>query len=117
MILPFLNRLQSKKIILASSSPRRKQLLESIGFSCITVSPSFDESLARQKWVSECSNDAHGVYDASLIRDYVLTMARGKAQSAFHRLDVSPTHLFVTLTHLLYNLYYGIVFLAALNKR
>lgn len=63
-------------LILASTSPRRKELLESVGFRFHLTKPNYDES----------------TLDASKLKveDYVLQLARNKAASAFseYPLDV-----------------------------
>jgi predicted house-cleaning NTP pyrophosphatase (Maf/HAM1 superfamily) len=119
MILPFLKELQSIKIILASCSPRRKQILESIGISnIIQIAPCFDELLAKQLWFAnhndsseeqrqqqqqrqEALTSSSSCHHYQLepdeskrrmminIEKYVLSLANGKAQSIHDVLKVS----------------------------
>ncbi|MGJ3500996.1 Maf-like protein YhdE [Piscirickettsia salmonis] len=65
----------SAQLYLASTSPRRRELLRQLNLSFDTLDPNIDESIQ--------SNER--------AEDYVLRMAREKARVAFDRLDVSHT--------------------------
>ncbi|APS58131.1 Maf family protein [Piscirickettsia salmonis] len=65
----------SAQLYLASTSPRRRELLRQLNLSFDTLDPNIDESIQ--------SNER--------AEDYVLRMAREKARVAFDRLDASHT--------------------------
>ena len=58
MLSSFQSHLATKKIVLASSSPRRKELLELMGLSFECIPSTFPEDLVRFPNVSEV-NDGH----------------------------------------------------------
>ena len=59
-----------KQLILASQSPRRKMLLEQLGYQFTTIVADIDES----------------VCDHENAKDYVLRLAQEKALAIFHTL-------------------------------
>lgn len=61
------------KLVLASASPRRVELLKQIGIECHVFPTDIDESVATDE----------------LAREYVMRLARQKAQACFERLDAS----------------------------
>lgn len=68
LMLPALSRLRSRRVILASASPRRKQLLAQLGLTNIEIIPSnFAEDLAKE----------------SSPFDYVLSTANAKAMAVY----------------------------------
>ncbi|KAG7158900.1 probable bifunctional dTTP/UTP pyrophosphatase/methyltransferase protein [Homarus americanus] len=75
MILQYLSSLGRKKIILASSSPRRKEILEKIGLNLTIVPSTFEENL-------DPSNFSHP-------SDFVIATARGKTEEVAKRLSSS----------------------------
>lgn len=65
MILEHLSRLQQKKIILASQSPRRREILNLMGLPFLPVPSNFEENLDKSSFKTP--------------RDYVIANAHGKA--------------------------------------
>lgn len=52
--LPFLSRLSTKRFVLASTSPRRLEILQQMGIKNIEVIPSnFEENLDKSKYTPE----------------------------------------------------------------
>mmetsp|Transcript_22488 Transcript_22488/g.31283 ORF Transcript_22488/g.31283 Transcript_22488/m.31283 type:complete len:236 (-) Transcript_22488:388-1095(-) len=51
MLLPFVQKLNSKKLILASASPRRSELLEGLGLQFQIVTSTFEETLDKAHFV------------------------------------------------------------------
>uniref|UniRef100_A0A0B6Z6B4 Uncharacterized protein n=1 Tax=Arion vulgaris TaxID=1028688 RepID=A0A0B6Z6B4_9EUPU len=74
MLQPIIHVLNAQKIILASSSPRRKQLLENIGLKFDVLSSTFEENLDKSKYTPS---------------EYVLETARLKTQEVAEKLRVS----------------------------
>ncbi|KAK7078554.1 hypothetical protein SK128_024199 [Halocaridina rubra] len=73
MILQYLKLLKDKRIVLASSSPRRKEILEKLGWNLMIIPSEFEENL---QWES-----------FSHPGDYVVATARGKANEVTKRLE------------------------------
>ncbi|XP_013792355.2 N-acetylserotonin O-methyltransferase-like protein [Limulus polyphemus] len=73
MIEPLMQKLLTKKIILASSSPRRKQILHNIKFPFEVVPSTFEENLDKTS------------FDKPY--DYVQETAYSKALEVFKRLE------------------------------
>eukprot|EP00766_Chilomastix_caulleryi_P006822 gnl/Chilomastix_caulleri/948.p1 GENE.gnl/Chilomastix_caulleri/948~~gnl/Chilomastix_caulleri/948.p1 ORF type:complete len:225 (+),score=78.97 gnl/Chilomastix_caulleri/948:57-731(+) len=67
--LPLQEAFKDKKVILASTSPRRKELLKLFGFEFETVAPPFDEG----------SVDPSSLWS---VEEYVIELAKGKLKSA-----------------------------------
>ncbi|XP_045113780.1 probable bifunctional dTTP/UTP pyrophosphatase/methyltransferase protein isoform X2 [Portunus trituberculatus] len=74
MILQHLNSLTTKHIILASSSPRRKEILQKIGLKFTVVPSEFEETLDPKSY--------------SHPSQFVIATARGKAEEVAQRLSV-----------------------------
>lgn len=72
MILEHLPRLKQKTIILASQSPRRREILDLMGLPYLPIPSAFEENLSKSAFPTP--------------RDYVMANARGKAS------DVLSTH-------------------------
>ncbi|THD21190.1 hypothetical protein D915_007755 [Fasciola hepatica] len=68
MLASLTKTLANKRFVLASSSPRRKEIMETIGIRCDVVSPAVDENIS----FSEHSS----------VPDYVETLASLKADAA-----------------------------------
>lgn len=51
MRIPLLNRLAGKRVILASASPRRQQILASIGLHPEVVPSTFEENLPKSEFI------------------------------------------------------------------
>lgn len=68
-LLPLQKALRGKKVVLASTSPRRKELLGLFGFEFGTVAPPFDESTIDPNSLSD-------------VNEYVTELAKGKLRSA-----------------------------------
>lgn len=64
------------RLVLASGSPRRVELLKQIGIDCDVFPTDIDETVANDE----------------IARDYVMRLARQKAQACLERLDASLTH-------------------------
>lgn len=75
MILQYLSSLQKKRIILASSSPRRKEILQEIGLNFTVVPSEFEENL-------DPSSFSHP-------SDFVIATAREKTDEVVKRLGCS----------------------------
>jgi predicted house-cleaning NTP pyrophosphatase (Maf/HAM1 superfamily) len=94
MILSLLSQIRSGSIFLISNSPRRKQLLESIGLNCHVLTPLFDEIKARKEYII-ATKDSNSCYNINLLKeslsphDYVLNMARGKLDSVVSTMKAS----------------------------
>lgn len=77
MIIQYLTKLGNKNVVLASASPRRKEILQNIGLK-ITIEPSsFIENL-------DPNSFAHP-------KDFVIATARGKAQEVAKRLSTAQS--------------------------
>ncbi|CAG8803660.1 43889_t:CDS:2 [Gigaspora margarita] len=50
MVFPFLHKLKDKRIVLASSSPRRKEILSNLGLNFDVVPSKFPETLDKSKY-------------------------------------------------------------------
>lgn len=72
MILEYLPRLQGKKIVLASQSPRRREILTLMGLPFSAFPSNFEENLDKSSFPSP--------------REYVVANARGKAADVVTRL-------------------------------
>ena len=77
MLLHLLDKIAQRKIILASGSPRRKQILDSIGLAVEVVVSTFDENLDKRKFDSPAN--------------YVIETARRKGQEVQTRADGTRT--------------------------
>uniref|UniRef100_A0A0P4W724 Septum formation protein Maf n=1 Tax=Scylla olivacea TaxID=85551 RepID=A0A0P4W724_SCYOL len=73
MILQHLNNLTTKRIILASSSPRRKEILQKIGLRFTVMPSEFEETLDPKSY--------------SHPSQFVIATARGKAEEVAQRLS------------------------------
>jgi septum formation protein len=67
---------KSPRLVLASGSPRRVELLNQIGIDCDVFPTDIDETVATDE----------------LAKDYVMRLARQKAQACLERLDASLSH-------------------------
>ncbi|KAH3835322.1 probable bifunctional dTTP/UTP pyrophosphatase/methyltransferase protein [Dreissena polymorpha] len=84
MLQPILNSLNSKCIVLASTSPRRKLLLENIGLKFKVIPSKFEENLSKESFCSPL--------------DYVAETAKQKTLDVVHRLyssEVPPPDLII----------------------
>ncbi|KAL4229985.1 hypothetical protein ACF0H5_010374 [Mactra antiquata] len=72
MLQPILHQLNSKYIVLASTSPRRKMLMEQIGLKCKIIPSNFEENLRKE--------------DFKTPLDYVTETARQKTLEVVNRL-------------------------------
>ncbi|CAI9737141.1 bifunctional dTTP UTP pyrophosphatase methyltransferase [Octopus vulgaris] len=75
MLQPIITEINSLRIILASASPRRKQILENVGMSIEVVPSTFEENLEQSAFPTPA--------------DYAKATARGKAIEVARRLGVS----------------------------
>lgn len=77
MILPYLYELNKKRIILASSSPRRKELLEGIGLNIEIITSNEDEDGDRTDPITYVKQNAykkgHSVASVTESFDYVIS--------------------------------------------
>ncbi|CAL8084818.1 unnamed protein product [Calicophoron daubneyi] len=78
MLLSLAKTIASKRIVLASSSPRRKEIMEKIGLPCSIHSPSVEENLSISAYSS--------------IPSYVEALARLKAEAAILSLGCAHTY-------------------------
>ncbi|XP_034941601.1 dTTP/UTP pyrophosphatase [Chelonus insularis] len=83
MIEPTLQALSSIRVILASSSPRRLEIIKNLGINAECVPSTYDENLDRSKYQN------HG--------DYVKDLATFKVQEVYNRLknDTNPPSLII----------------------
>ncbi|CAD6582013.1 MAG: hypothetical protein TREMPRED_003155 [Tremellales sp. Tagirdzhanova-0007] len=85
--LPIFRRLASKRVVLASSSPRRKDLLEAVGFKPEIIPSTFAEDLPKSSF--------HG-----RLADYPIATAGEKAMEVYERLikidDKNPADLVIS---------------------
>ncbi|XP_052867325.1 dTTP/UTP pyrophosphatase [Anopheles cruzii] len=73
MLKPILNQIGTKRVVLASGSPRRQELIYNLGLTTVTLCPStFEENL----------NPAEYSFD-----EYVAMTAYGKVQEVYERLS------------------------------
>lgn len=77
MLEPLLSVLDKKRIVLASASPRRREILRVLGLRCQIVASSFKENLDKSRFAQPV--------------DYALATAIGKAQSVAKALREEPT--------------------------
>eukprot|EP00118_Oscarella_pearsei_P004392 m.18672 g.18672 ORF g.18672 m.18672 type:complete len:215 (+) comp27712_c0_seq2:12-656(+) len=84
MLGPLLSKLSEKSIVLASSSPRRKEILATAGLSFRVVPSRFDENLPKSDFKTRPE-------------DYATETARGKTEEVFRRLadEGSPPDLVI----------------------
>ncbi|KAE8213725.1 hypothetical protein CF327_g2774 [Tilletia walkeri] len=78
--IPALNKLASKRVILASSSPRRKQILATIGLHPEIVPSTFEENLPKSEFVGDASYE------------YPVSTSSHKALEVYQRLIKSDPH-------------------------
>ena len=76
MLQPFMHVLNAQRIVLASGSPRRKQILENIGLKIEVIPSTFEENLDKTKYTPS---------------DYVIQNASLKTQEVAERLSGSGT--------------------------
>ncbi|KAK8383172.1 hypothetical protein O3P69_011593 [Scylla paramamosain] len=81
MILQHLNNLTTKRIILASSSPRRKEILQKIGLRFTVMPSEFEETLDPKSY--------------SHPSQFVIATARGKAEEVAQRLSQPYPHIVI----------------------
>ncbi|XP_058455166.1 dTTP/UTP pyrophosphatase [Malaya genurostris] len=75
MLKPILNQLATKRVVLASGSPRRQELIQNIGLSAVTLCPStFEENLNKSDYT---------------FGEYVAETAYHKVLEVYNRLSVS----------------------------
>lgn len=77
MLEPLFSVLDKKRIVLASASPRRREILRVLGLRCQIVASSFKENLDKSRFAQPV--------------DYALATAIGKAQSVAKVLREEPT--------------------------
>ncbi|EEC08739.1 Maf protein, putative [Ixodes scapularis] len=77
MLEPLFSVLDKKRIVLASASPRRREILRVLGLRCQIVASSFKENLDKSRFAQPV--------------DYALATAIGKAQSVAKALREEPT--------------------------
>jgi septum formation protein len=83
MLQPVMHILSSQRIVLASASPRRKQILENIGLKFEVVSSSFEENIDKTKFTHPY--------------EYAMATAAGKCEEVARRLykDEKPPDLVI----------------------
>lgn len=77
MLEPLFSVLNKKRIVLASASPRRREIVRVLGLRCQIVASSFKENLDKSRFAQPV--------------DYALATAIGKAQSVAKALREEPT--------------------------
>ena len=76
MLQPFMHILNAQRVVLASSSPRRKQILQNIGLKIEVIPSTFEENLDKAEFSPQ---------------DYVLQTAKMKTLEVAERLSASGT--------------------------
>ncbi|RSH84516.1 uncharacterized protein EHS24_006038 [Apiotrichum porosum] len=84
---PIFEKLRDKRVVLASSSPRRKDILENVGFRPEIIASTFDEKLPK------------GMFEERLA-DYPVATAGEKAMEVYERLmkenDADPADIVIS---------------------